>query len=278
MTHEQALEAIRATLEAAPAPVSIAVVDDHGELVACLAMDGAARDTLENARRKAYTAARSDAPSTRALAEKVADAPDRARELRSRVLVLLRRCRRVLGRASCRRGRRQRASRDRGRAAGGGGNRRGRPAHSLTRKLRRTTGWPGVTIEARAVTHPRSASPIWKLHDPARPRPEDPGGGTEPGGGRTARQDDPHPAPRERLRDVAAVGEPQLQHPRTARRTSPEAAQREAPHHATRSPHDHHDADPHADGHAKAGSRARRQQYERVVVARLDAAEADGRR
>ena len=75
MTHEQALEAIRATLEAAPAPVSIAVVDDHGELVACLAMDGAARDTLENARRKAYTAARSDAPSTRALAEKVADAP-----------------------------------------------------------------------------------------------------------------------------------------------------------------------------------------------------------
>ncbi len=43
-----------------------------GELVACLAMDGAARDTLENARRKAYTAARSDATSTRALAEKAA--------------------------------------------------------------------------------------------------------------------------------------------------------------------------------------------------------------
>jgi uncharacterized protein GlcG (DUF336 family) len=38
-------------------------------------MDGAARDTLENARRKAYTAARSDATSTRALAEKVAAAP-----------------------------------------------------------------------------------------------------------------------------------------------------------------------------------------------------------
>ena len=34
-------------------------------------MDGAPRDTLENARRKAYTAARSDATSTRALAEKV---------------------------------------------------------------------------------------------------------------------------------------------------------------------------------------------------------------
>ena len=33
-------------------------------------MDDAARDTLENARRKAYTAARSDAISTRALAER----------------------------------------------------------------------------------------------------------------------------------------------------------------------------------------------------------------
>ena len=75
MTHEQALAAIRATLEAAPGPVSIAVADDHGELVACLAMDGAPRDTLENARRKAYTAARSDATSTRALAEKVHDSP-----------------------------------------------------------------------------------------------------------------------------------------------------------------------------------------------------------
>ena len=75
MTHEQALAAIRATLEAAPAPVSIAVVDDHGELVACVAMDGAPRETLENARRKAYTAARSDASSTRALAEKADGAP-----------------------------------------------------------------------------------------------------------------------------------------------------------------------------------------------------------
>ena len=89
MTHEQALEAIRATLEAAPAPLSIAVVDDHGELVACLAMDGAARDTLENARRKAYTAARSDATSTRALAREGRGASHRARELRSAVLVLL---------------------------------------------------------------------------------------------------------------------------------------------------------------------------------------------
>jgi uncharacterized protein GlcG (DUF336 family) len=75
VTHEQALTAIGTTLETARAPVSIAVVDDHGQLVACLAMDGAARDTLENARRKAYTAARSDATSTRALAEKVKEAP-----------------------------------------------------------------------------------------------------------------------------------------------------------------------------------------------------------
>lgn len=75
MTHEQALEAIRAILKATPAPVSVAVVDGNGELVACLAMDGAARDTLENARRKAYTAARSDVTSTRALAEKVATSP-----------------------------------------------------------------------------------------------------------------------------------------------------------------------------------------------------------
>ena len=75
MKHEQALAAIRATIEGAAGPVSIAVVDDHGEVVACLAMDGAARDTLENARRKAYTAARSDATSTRALAEKVQSSP-----------------------------------------------------------------------------------------------------------------------------------------------------------------------------------------------------------
>jgi uncharacterized protein GlcG (DUF336 family) len=75
VTHEQALAAVRATVEAASEPVSVAVVDDHGEVVACLAMDGAPRDTLENARRKAYTAARSDANSTRALAEKVDGAP-----------------------------------------------------------------------------------------------------------------------------------------------------------------------------------------------------------
>ena len=47
----------------------------HGELVAAATMDGAAPDTRLNAQRKAYTAARSDAVSTRALAEKVGSKP-----------------------------------------------------------------------------------------------------------------------------------------------------------------------------------------------------------
>jgi uncharacterized protein GlcG (DUF336 family) len=59
----------------APAPVSVFVGDDHGELVAAATMDGAAPDTRLNAQRKAYTAARSDARSTAALAEKVRDDP-----------------------------------------------------------------------------------------------------------------------------------------------------------------------------------------------------------
>ena len=46
-----------------------------GELVAAATMDGAAPDTRLNAQRKAYTAARSDAVSTRALAEKVGSKP-----------------------------------------------------------------------------------------------------------------------------------------------------------------------------------------------------------
>jgi glc operon protein GlcG len=56
----------------APGPVSVWVVDGHGELVAAASMDGAAHDTKLNAQRKAYTAARSDAQTTRELAEKVA--------------------------------------------------------------------------------------------------------------------------------------------------------------------------------------------------------------
>src|SRR5690242_14119042 len=59
----------------APSPVSVFVADAHGELVAAVTMDGAAADTRLNAQRKAYTAARSDARSTRELAEKVKDDP-----------------------------------------------------------------------------------------------------------------------------------------------------------------------------------------------------------
>ena len=59
----------------ASGPVSVFVADSHGELVAAATMDGAAPDTRLNAQRKAYTAARSDARSTRQLAEKVADDP-----------------------------------------------------------------------------------------------------------------------------------------------------------------------------------------------------------
>ena len=59
----------------APGPVSVFVADAHGELVAAATMDGAPPDTRLNAQRKAYTAARSDARSTRELADKVRDDP-----------------------------------------------------------------------------------------------------------------------------------------------------------------------------------------------------------
>src|SRR6188472_1954600 len=63
----------------ASGPVSVFVADTHGEIVAAATMDGAAPDTRLNAQRKAYTAARSDATSTRALAVKArADAAERA--------------------------------------------------------------------------------------------------------------------------------------------------------------------------------------------------------
>ena len=63
----------------APGPVSVFVADTHGELVAAATMDDAAPDTRLNAQRKAYTAARSDATSTRELAGKVReDAVERA--------------------------------------------------------------------------------------------------------------------------------------------------------------------------------------------------------
>ncbi len=79
MKLEQALAAVHFVVENAPAPVSVYAVDDHGEVVAAAAMDDAAPDTRLNAQRKAYTAARSDATSTVALAEKArADAVERA--------------------------------------------------------------------------------------------------------------------------------------------------------------------------------------------------------
>ncbi|HUJ92444.1 MAG TPA: heme-binding protein [Gaiellaceae bacterium] len=73
MRLQQALQIVGHVVSAAPSPVSVFVADGHGEVVAAATMDGAAPDTRLNAQRKAYTAARSDATSTRALAEKVRD-------------------------------------------------------------------------------------------------------------------------------------------------------------------------------------------------------------
>jgi glc operon protein GlcG len=75
MRLDQASQIVRWVVDEAPGPVSVFVADAHGELVAAATMDGAAPDTRLNAQRKAYTAARSDARSTRELAEKVRDEP-----------------------------------------------------------------------------------------------------------------------------------------------------------------------------------------------------------
>jgi uncharacterized protein GlcG (DUF336 family) len=72
---EHGLAIVRHVVDSARAPVSVFVADDHGELVAAATMDGAPRDTGLNAERKAYTAARSDAETTSALAAKVRDDP-----------------------------------------------------------------------------------------------------------------------------------------------------------------------------------------------------------
>ena len=61
MKLEQAQAIVESVIAEAPAPVSVFVADEHGELVAAATMDGAAPDTRLNAQRKAYTAARSDA-------------------------------------------------------------------------------------------------------------------------------------------------------------------------------------------------------------------------
>ncbi len=71
MRLEQARTIVDAVTAEAVSPVSVFVATAEGELVAAATMDGAAPDTRLNAQRKAYTAARSDAVSTRALAEKV---------------------------------------------------------------------------------------------------------------------------------------------------------------------------------------------------------------
>jgi len=71
MRLEQGLAIVNHVVESAAGPVSVYVADDRGEIVAAASMDGAAPDTRLNAERKAYTAARSDAQTTRALAEKV---------------------------------------------------------------------------------------------------------------------------------------------------------------------------------------------------------------
>jgi glc operon protein GlcG len=76
---ERARAIVDFVVSEASSPVSVFVADSHGELVAAATMDGAAPDTRLNAQRKAYTAARSDARSTRELAEKArADAAERA--------------------------------------------------------------------------------------------------------------------------------------------------------------------------------------------------------
>jgi glc operon protein GlcG len=79
MRLERARAIVDYVVAEAPSPVSVFVADSHGELVAAATMDGAAPDTRLNAQRKAYTAARSDARSTRELAKKArADAAERA--------------------------------------------------------------------------------------------------------------------------------------------------------------------------------------------------------
>jgi glc operon protein GlcG len=75
MRLQRAQAIVAAIVAEAPGPVSIFVADAHGELVAAATMDGAAPDTRLNAQRKAYTAARSDARTTRELSEKVRDDP-----------------------------------------------------------------------------------------------------------------------------------------------------------------------------------------------------------
>jgi len=75
MKLEAALQIVRHVVASAGAPVSVCVTDERGEVVALARMDGATPDTPLNAQRKAYTAARSSARSTRELRQAVSDNP-----------------------------------------------------------------------------------------------------------------------------------------------------------------------------------------------------------
>src|SRR5438045_1302180 len=136
MRLDRARRIVDHVVAAAPAPLSVFVADSHGELVAAATMDGAAPDTRLNAQRKAYTAARSDARSTR--------------ELRPLLHVLPRRPRRLRGRAPRRCGRRQRPSRRRRRAAGAGRDRRHRVSDAARQRAREELAAGAARAPARA--------------------------------------------------------------------------------------------------------------------------------
>ena len=138
MRLERARRIVDFVVSEAAAPVSVFVADTHGELVAAATMDGAAPDTRLNAQRKAYTAARSDARTTRELAEKVRDDAVETRELRSLLHVLPRRRRGLRGSGARRSRRCQRPARRGRRAARPGGYRtiRGSVNTSVSSRLR----------------------------------------------------------------------------------------------------------------------------------------------
>jgi glc operon protein GlcG len=75
MDHFKALDLARFVMEEAPRPVSVFIADDHGELIAAATDEAAAADTRLNAQRKAYTAARGDLLSTRAVAARALGNP-----------------------------------------------------------------------------------------------------------------------------------------------------------------------------------------------------------
>ncbi len=158
MKLDRARRIVEHVVAAAPAPLSVFVADTHGELVAAATMDGAAPDTRLNAQRKAYTAARSDARTTRELAEKVARRPGRARELRPVLHVLPRRRRRLREGRPRRRRRRQRAAGRRRRAARARRDRRDAARARPERSTSRTRAAPRARAPGRARRRARAAA------------------------------------------------------------------------------------------------------------------------